>query len=98
MRFTTRDLLWLMLVFAVFAGWLVSVRYRARQFNAREARLLDRVEACEAEQKRMIHFWDGAQKALDDAEIEGRRSERLKKAPALRAQGSPRNGPFLPRR
>jgi hypothetical protein len=69
-RFATRDLFWLMLAVALAAGWLVSVRHRARQYNARENRLLDRVEAAEVEVVRLNEYWDGAQQVLDDAGIE----------------------------
>jgi hypothetical protein len=70
MRFTTRDLLWLTVLVALAADWLVSVRHRARQYNARENRLLDRVEAAEAEIVRLNEYWDGAGEAMDKAAIE----------------------------
>jgi hypothetical protein len=70
MKFTIRDLLWLTVGIALAAGWLVSVRHRARQYNARENRLLDRVEAAEAEVMQLNEHRDGAQQVLDDAGIE----------------------------
>ena len=69
-RFTTRDLLWLLLVVALCFGWLASVRHRARQFNARENRLLDRIHVLEHEAQDLRHQWDAAGAEMEKRGIE----------------------------
>lgn len=58
--------LWLTVVATPAVGWLVSVRYGARQYNARESRLLDRIDMLEHEAQEPQHYWDGAGEALDN--------------------------------
>jgi hypothetical protein len=70
MKFTLRDLFWLLAVAAVAAGWIGAEGRRARQRRLLDEYWNKQVMACQAEIVRLNTYWDGAQKALDDAGIE----------------------------
>lgn len=70
MKFTTRDLLWLMVVGAVMSAWFASDRHRANQAQHREQYWKDRLAVSEEEQAIYRDYWDGADEALQKAGVE----------------------------
>jgi len=70
MRFSTRDLLWLMLLASVIAAGITTGLHRERQHELRDEYWQRRVRMLEVEQEQLIREADKLNAALDKAGID----------------------------